>query len=128
ETPPAGVTSAFIARCESDQRTFETFPFTPFARIGSSSRIGISLLAGEQLTCWWYDVPSKSAPSSPAASPVGGTTVKISLFACPGQSVNLAQCQPGSGGTEFTLDPASVSGQPITLTTDDAGVAGGSVP
>lgn len=125
ETPPAGVTSAFIARCESDQRTFETFPFTPFARIGSSSRIGITLLQGEQLTCWWYDVPSKSAGG--AATPTGGAEVSISLFACPGQSVILSQCQPGESGVEFTLT-ASGGGQPETLTTDASGVASGTVP
>jgi hypothetical protein len=125
ESPPDGVTSAFIDHCVSDQRSFGGYPFTPFARVGSSSTIGLTLLAGEKLACNWYDVPSKNAGG--AATPTGGAEVSIALFACPGQSVILSQCQPGESGVEFTLT-ASGGGQPETLTTDASGVAAGEVP
>ena len=51
ETFPTGVTSAFIDSCGSNLRDFRDYPFNPFARVGSSGTIGVTLNAGERLTC-----------------------------------------------------------------------------
>jgi hypothetical protein len=71
-TFPAGVTSAFIDRCTSNVRDFSAYPFTPFARVGTSGKIDVTLKPGEKLVCAWYDVPSKSAGT--ASTPVAATS------------------------------------------------------
>lgn len=54
-TAPANVGGAFIARCTSDLRTFDSYPFFPFAQVIDSA-IDLELLPGESMSCDWYAV------------------------------------------------------------------------
>jgi Prealbumin-like fold domain len=65
---PSGVTSAFIDACTSNLRSFTDYPFSPFARVSSSGRLGVVLKPGEQLSCTWYDVPSKKTAATPTST------------------------------------------------------------
>jgi hypothetical protein len=131
-TFPTGVTSAFIDKCTSNVRDFSSYPFSPFARVGTSGRLGVTLKPGEKMACTWYDVPSKAAVSaatpSAANTAAGGTTVTISLRACPSTSAALAQCAPGPSEVQFTLKPSGGAGQAASVATGADGVATTQIP
>ncbi|CAN5694000.1 hypothetical protein BH09CHL1_BH09CHL1_15830 [soil metagenome] len=118
---PNDVTSAFIADCESNLRSFTDNPFIPLNRLDADGHLGVDLRAGEKLSCDLYNVPSHSSSSS------SGATVSITLLDCPGQTASPEQCSPVSSGTQFTLIPNGDNGEEVTLTTDDSGVASGAV-
>ncbi|MGI8475633.1 MAG: hypothetical protein ACR2OO_04595, partial [Thermomicrobiales bacterium] len=119
ETFPADVTSAFISSCVSDARQFDAYPFLPFAVVGANGTVGIRLVAGENLTCSWYDVLAKKARS--ATPGAGGATVALTLLDCPGASANPAQCVPATTAAGFSLEPTDGAGTAATLTTDASG-------
>lgn len=69
ETFPAGVTSAFLGSCSSDIRDFSDYPFLPFAEVGFSAVIGLTVKSGEHMQCARCNVPSKSATAATASPP-----------------------------------------------------------
>jgi hypothetical protein len=121
ETYPEGVHEAFIWSCDSDARTFN-YPFTPFAHIGELGKISVALIAGETMSCTWYDVPSPKKDSQST----GAVDLTITVLECTGQAINANACDPAGAGIDVDLFAGS-SGTDITLTTNDDGVALGSV-
>lgn len=121
ETYPDGVHEAFIWSCESDYRTFD-YPFTPFAHIGELGTISIALIAGESVTCTWYNVPSPEKESQST----GAVDLSITVLECSGQAINANACDPAAAGIDIDLLAAG-SGRDATLTTDADGVALGSL-
>jgi len=55
---PSEIVSAFIGGCASNARSFEGYPFMPFAQVVNGS-VTIELLPGEKLTCEWYQIAAK---------------------------------------------------------------------
>lgn len=55
EAPPE-IAGAFIGACESSLRSFEDYPFVPFAIVGMNGAVTLELKAGEALACDWYQV------------------------------------------------------------------------
>lgn len=108
EQIPENVRLAYISQCTSDVRTF-SYPFYPFALIEPDGRINVELLPGEDMVCDWYNV---LAPDS--------GSVTITKYNCSGDVIDKSICEPGAG-IAFTLTPDG--GQPISLTTDQNGVA-----
>jgi hypothetical protein len=109
EQMPDNVRLAYISQCTSDVRIF-SYPFSPFAVIEPDGRINVELLPGEDMVCDWYNV---LAPDS--------GSVTITKYNCSGDVIDKSICAPGSG-VDFTLTPVD-GGAPISLTTDDSGVA-----
>jgi hypothetical protein len=60
-TAPPEIAGAFIGSCASNVRSFEEYPFTPFATIGPNGAVALQLEAGEALKCDWFQI---AAPSS----------------------------------------------------------------
>jgi hypothetical protein len=120
ETYPEGVHEAFVWSCDSDGRSFN-YPFTPFASVGERGTISIALIAGETVTCSWFDVPSPSASQS-----TGAVDLSITVLECSGQAINPNACDPAGAGIDIDL-LANASGTDATLTTNDDGIALGSV-
>ncbi len=60
-TTPADIGEAFIGSCTSDRRSFEDYPFVPFANVVEGSAT-LKLVAGETLACDWYQVKADSQP------------------------------------------------------------------
>jgi hypothetical protein len=58
-TPLPGLGGAFIAKCTSNLRNFDDYPFFPFARVIDGA-IDIQLLPGEAMACDWYVVAAES--------------------------------------------------------------------
>lgn len=54
---PTGLGVAFILDCTSTVRSFDE-PFVPLAIVGPDGTLGVTLQAGEALTCAWYGVPA----------------------------------------------------------------------
>lgn len=108
EQIPDNVRLAYISQCTSDVRSF-SYPFYPFAIIEPEGRINVELLPGEDMVCDWYNV---LAPES--------GSITIHKYDCSGDVIDPSICDPGAG-VSFTLTPDS--GQPISLTTDDNGMA-----
>jgi len=121
ETYPESVHEAFIWSCDSDYRTFN-YPFTPFAQIGSLGKISIALIAGESVTCTWFDVPTPKTGSDST----GAVDLTITVLECTGQAVNSNACDPAAAGIDIDLLAAN-GGSDTTLTTNEDGVALGSV-
>ena len=65
EATPAGMTSAFIYGCSNMNGSFESFPFSPMARIGSDGKLVLNILAGDKFACGWYNVPAAPDVSTP---------------------------------------------------------------
>ena len=126
ETWPENVREAFISSCESDFRVFD-YPFSPFARIDDTGTIKISLIPGETLVCYWFNVPSPpEAEATPDAS-TGEVEVTINVFECASGAVNPSACDPVGDGIGVSLTSTNGDGEPIDFETDDSGVATGSV-
>jgi hypothetical protein len=53
---PAEIAGAFVGSCESNLRTFEDYPFVPFAIVGMYGYVALELKAGETMACDWYQV------------------------------------------------------------------------
>jgi hypothetical protein len=124
ESYPEDVEQAFIWTCDSDFRTFN-YPFAPFARIDHTGTIKISLIAGETLTCTWFNVPSPPEISGTPSD--GDVDITISVFECAAGAVNPSACDPAGEGIGVTLTAISGDEDPIDLETDQEGVAVGSV-
>ncbi|MGH2548745.1 MAG: hypothetical protein ACRDHN_05115, partial [Thermomicrobiales bacterium] len=123
ETYPENVHEAFIWSCDSNYRSYE-YPFTPFAHIGELGKISIALVAGESVTCYWYDVPT---PAEDEHSSTGAVDLSITVLECTGQAINSNACDPAQAGVDIDLFAANGSGSDTTLTTDNSGVALGTV-
>jgi hypothetical protein len=54
---PADIGGAFVGSCRSDARSFDAYPFVPFAKIDGGS-VTLNLVAGESLSCDWYQIKS----------------------------------------------------------------------
>lgn len=122
ETYPEGVHEAFVWSCESSYRSYD-YPFTPFAYIGQLGKISIALIAGESVTCTWFNVPSPESPSSST----GAVDLSITVLECTGQAINANACDPAEAGIDVDLFATGGSGSDKTLTTNQSGVALGSV-
>lgn len=59
ERRPTGYAFAFVLGCTSNVRAFEGGPFFPLATVGADGTLGVTVLAGEDLACDWYDVPGE---------------------------------------------------------------------
>lgn len=123
ETYPQDVEQAFIWSCDSDGRTFN-YPFAPFARIDHTGTIKISLIAGETLTCGWFNVPT---PPEEDGTPEGDVAVTINVFECASGAVNPSACDPAGEGVGVSLTATSGEEDPIDLETDQDGVASGAI-
>jgi hypothetical protein len=55
EAPPE-IAGAFVGACTSDKRSFEGYPFVPFALVGADGKVTLDLQSGESLACDWYQV------------------------------------------------------------------------
>lgn len=53
---PPEIEAAFIGACTSDVRTFDAYPFAPFAVVGPEGTIAVVLEEGETLACDWYQI------------------------------------------------------------------------
>lgn len=53
---PSGTGFAFVLGCESNTRAFDDEVFMPMAMVLPNGTVGLTLQAGEALTCSWYDV------------------------------------------------------------------------
>jgi hypothetical protein len=125
ETYPQNVHEAFIWSCDSTIRTFD-YPLTPFAHIGESGTVGIALVAGETVTCTWYDIPSPPASNPQNGNSGGAVDLSITVLECSGQAINPNSCDPADQGVEIDLE-AQGAGSSTTLTTNANGIALGSV-
>ncbi|CAN5629830.1 hypothetical protein BH09CHL1_BH09CHL1_03990 [soil metagenome] len=125
ETYPENVHEAFIWSCESNYRSYE-YPFTPFAHIGELGKISIALIAGESVTCTWYNVPSPPE-NEHSNSSTGVVELSITVLECTGQAINSNACDPADAGVDVDLFATNGSGSDSTLTTDNNGLAIGSV-
>ena len=119
--------NAFIWSCQSDRRVFN-YPFAPFAWIGATGTIKISLIAGETLECDWYNVPSPKPEGTPEASPSGDVDITFTVLHCANGQVPSTACPPADAGTGVSLTSTSGSANPIDFETDADGTAKGSVP
>jgi hypothetical protein len=130
ESYPDLVENAFIWTCDSDYRVFN-YPFAPFARIDASGTTKISLIAGETLTCAWYDVPSPKpevTPDADTTSPTGGEVdVNFTVLQCASGQIPSSACDPADEGTGVSLTSSDGAGGPIDFETDADGKANGSV-
>ncbi len=107
---PAGNT-AFILACQSNRRDFGGYPFNPFVLTATDGSVDVSLLAGETLTCDWYDVPAAEA------------VLSVQVYACGSAQPSVAVCDPASGPFLFVLAPVSGEGEAITFETEVDGAA-----
>jgi hypothetical protein len=122
ETFPENTENAFIWNCESNYRVFD-YPFAPFARIDHTGTIKISLVAGEELECTWFNVPTQ-----PDDEPVDGEVeVTFNVFQCPSGTLNPSACDPVGEGIGVSLSPVDGDEDPFDFETDDQGVANGAV-
>jgi hypothetical protein len=117
---PEDVVQAFVLTCLSDTRSFDDYPFVPFAIPNANGGLILTLLDAENLTCSWYEVP--------APPPADAATLNVIKQWCSGTSVNPATCEPYADGIELTLSLADGSGEPISETTDEQGEASFVVP
>ena len=112
------ISLSYILQCTSDARTFAS-PFTPFTIIEPGGRLDIHLLAGEQLTCDWYNVQSE--PQETAA-------LTITAYDCSGDTIGPDMCDLAAGVEfELTDSTGAVAGQLVTgadgtASFDEAGV------
>ena len=107
--------SAFLGACSSDARTLSSDGgVTPFVFTNANGAVGISLLAGETLTCDWY-TPDDRDPG----------TVSATLLSCPGTTVIEAQCTPASGPATLHFEPVSGDGSAFDLEIDASGIRAG---
>ena len=58
-TPPPEIAAAFIGSCASDKRSFDDYPFVPFAVVGPDGAVVLTLVSGETLTCDWYQIAAE---------------------------------------------------------------------
>ena len=109
---------AFILGCDSNVRGFDTYPFYPFALIGKQLATRLTLLGGEKITCYWYNVPMEKSTNHVGTG--GDATITIIKFSCPGTSVNPSACDPADSGIAFSLEPTD-AGDPVLVETGDDG-------
>ena len=53
---PPEIGAAFVGRCTSDKRSFKDYPFVPFAVANAKGSVVLTLLPGETLACYWYQI------------------------------------------------------------------------
>lgn len=58
---PSEIAGAFIGTCASNVRSFEGYPFAPFAVVGEGGTIALQLEPGEAMTCDWYQIAGGSS-------------------------------------------------------------------
>ncbi|MFL5759188.1 MAG: hypothetical protein ACJ789_05580 [Thermomicrobiales bacterium] len=117
ENLPKDTAYAFVLNCTSNLRKFDGYPFFPFAMIGSDGTLGYDILPNEKLTCNWYDVPEAS-----------NAAVTITMRWCAGNQASPATCPIYTEGFDFTLSPVTGTGDDVTETTNNQGVASFDVP
>ncbi len=117
---PEDIDQAFVLACLSDIRSFDDYPFYPFAVPDESGSLALTLLDAENLACSWYEVP--------APAPADAAVLHVTKEWCPGASVNPASCEPYTEGIELTLSPANGTNEPVSETTDEQGLATFTVP
>jgi len=102
---------AFLGACSSDARTLSVDGVVaPFVFANANGAIGITLLAGETLTCDWYSAQDGESGS-----------VSVSLFSCPGPTVIEAQCGPAAGSASVHFEPVDGVGRAFDLAIDESG-------
>lgn len=111
EELPDDIAWAFILTCGSDARSFANYPFAPFATIEPQGRIGVQLLAGENMECDWFNVLEAQ-----------GGAVTIIKYWCPGAVVSKNSCELYPDGVSFTLEPVN-GDEDISLETGEDGTA-----
>jgi len=121
ETFPENTENAFIWTCESDVRVLN-YPFAPFARIDASGTLRVSLVAGETLSCDWYNVPSPEEDNS------GDVELNVTLLHCASGQIPSSACDPADEGTGVSFTAVSGSDDPIDVEVDADGKASTSVP
>ena len=107
---PEDTAFAFVLDCTSNARDFGDSPFFPLTTVGMNGTIGVTVQAGEDLACAWYDVP--------AAGP--GLTVQV--YVCGSNQPSLDTCDPATGNFHFVLAPVA-DGDLISFPTDENGAA-----
>jgi len=105
EEMPDNVRFAFVEKCTSDKRTFESYPFGPFAVIEPDGRIAVGLVAGETLECDWFNVLEEEP----------GTLI-LTKYWCEGAVVNDASCNVYTGEISFRLVPTG-DGEEVSFQT-----------
>jgi hypothetical protein len=101
--------AAFILSCESNRRDFADYSFSPFALVAADGSVRLTLLAGEQLTCDWYNVPG------------GGEGLTVHVYVCTGDEQSVDACDPAEEPVRFVLTPVDGEGDPISFQTDENG-------
>jgi hypothetical protein len=56
---PPEIGAAFVGRCTSDKRSFEDYPFVPFAVANAEGSVVLTLVPGETLACDWYQIAAE---------------------------------------------------------------------
>lgn len=59
-TTPPEIAGAFIGACTSNVRSFDGYPFTPFAVVGATGAVTLELEANEVLVCDWYQIQGEA--------------------------------------------------------------------
>ena len=102
---------AFLGACESDQRALSAESLvSPFVYTSPAGIVGISLLAGETLTCDWFDMATEASGS-----------VIATLLRCPGPTVIADQCAPASGPATLSFEPVGGAGSAFELAIGESG-------
>lgn len=102
---------AFIYSCEQPDGDAETSRFTPFVWADGDLTVRISLDAGEDLTCNWYEVPSSAGE------------VQFTVFTCPGRTANLSRCTPAADPITIEIAKSDTIGDFTEATTGEGGIA-----
>jgi hypothetical protein len=107
---PGTIALSYVASCTSSVRTFE-YPFTPFATIEPEGRLNIELLAGEQLSCDWYNI---LAPEQETAA-----TLTVTVYSCSGDVIDPELCDLAPDVDLRLFGPSAE----IVITSDASGIA-----
>lgn len=116
ELPDEPIDSAFIGSCESNLRTFGEYAFLPYVRVTSNGEVTLRLLDGEELVCFWYNIPRSES------------TIRLSVFQCPGESPNPARCTRAEQAVDVDLFPVNGGEQVSGLSDDEGALAVEAVP
>jgi hypothetical protein len=102
---------SFLGTCTSDVRTISADSvFVPYVFANPAGTIGVSLLAGETLTCDWYSLGIEASG-----------TISVTLFDCPGPTVIVSQCGPAAGPASLHFESIGDAGASFDLTIDESG-------
>jgi hypothetical protein len=100
---------AFVLSCESSLGTSESSRFYPLALTGDNLSLRLTLYAGEELNCSWYNVP------------LGENTITVTLYECPGRVANPARCDVATEPATVYFYPVDAAAEEVALETSADG-------